>query len=60
VAGGAGAGLIASVVYVDVVIKQHIANGVAAVGLYGCALRAEFNVGQYDNLWHAVSCSLGR
>jgi hypothetical protein len=60
VAGGAGAGLIASVVYVDVVIKQHIANGVAAVGLYGRSLRAEFNVGQYDNLWHAVSCSLGR
>ena len=40
----AGASLIASVVYVDVVIKQHIANGFAAVGLDGDALRAEFDV----------------
>jgi hypothetical protein len=60
VAGGASAGLIASVVYVYVVIEQHIANRFAAIGLYGGAIWAEFNVGQYDNLWHAFSCSLGR
>jgi hypothetical protein len=60
VASGASAGLIASVVYVYVVIEQHVANGVAAIGLYGGAIGAEFDVGQYDNLWHAVSCSLGR
>jgi hypothetical protein len=40
VAGGASAGLIASVVYVDVVGQQHVANGLAAVGLDGDALRA--------------------
>jgi hypothetical protein len=56
----AGASLIASVVYVDVVIEQHIANGVAAIGLYGGAIWAEFDMGQYDNLWHAFSCSLGQ
>jgi hypothetical protein len=44
VAGGASAGLIASVVYVDVVIKQHIANGLAAVGFNGGAIWAEFDV----------------
>jgi hypothetical protein len=60
VAGGASAGLIASVVYVDVVIEQHIANGLAAFGLNGGAIWAKFDVGQYDNLWHAVSCSLGQ
>ena len=36
----ASAGLIASVVYVDVVGQQHVANGLAAVGLDGDALRA--------------------
>ena len=56
VAGGASAGLIARVVYVDVVIEQHVANGVATIGLYGGAIGAEFDVGQYNNLWHAVSC----
>ena len=55
VAGGASAGLITSVVYVDVVIEQHIANGLAAVGLNGGAIWAQFDVGQYDNLWHVVS-----